>query len=59
MSGLSWIQTSGDAAIATHLEMMNINALVSENRDFFEEIKGLPFRVLRVEEALHELAVIE
>jgi predicted nucleic acid-binding protein len=49
----------GDAAIAAHLEMMSITTLVSENRDFFEEIKGLPFRVLRVEEALRELGVVE
>lgn len=47
----------GDAAIAVHLEMMNIKTLVSENRDFLEEIKGLPFRVLRAEEALRELGV--
>ena len=49
----------GDAAIAAHLEMMSIKTLISENRDFFEEIKGLPFRVLRVEEALRELGIIE
>jgi hypothetical protein len=32
----------GDAAVAAHLEMMSIKTLVSENRDFYEEIKGLP-----------------
>lgn len=47
----------GDAAIASHLEMMSVKTLVSENRDFFEEIKGLPFRVLRVKEALRELGI--
>jgi predicted nucleic acid-binding protein len=49
----------GDAAIAAHLEMMSITTLVSENRDFFEEIKGLPFRVLRVQEALRELGIVQ
>jgi predicted nucleic acid-binding protein len=45
----------GDAAIAAHLERMGIGTLVSENRDFMEEITGFPFRVLRAEEALREL----
>ena len=49
----------GDAAIASHLEMMGIKTLVSENRDFFEEIEGLPFRVVHAEEALRELGVVE
>jgi len=49
----------GDAAIAAHLEMMNIKTLVSENRDFFEEVTGLPFRVLRADEALRELGIVE
>lgn len=49
----------GDAVIASHLEIMNIKTLVSENRDFFEEIKGLPFRVLRAEEALQEIYFAE
>jgi len=49
----------GDAAIAAHLEMMSITTLVSENRDFFEEVKGLPFRVLRIQEALRELGIVE
>jgi hypothetical protein len=45
----------GDAAIAAHLDQMAIGTLVSENRDFLEEIKGLPFRVLRAEQALREI----
>lgn len=49
----------GDAAVAAHLEMMNIKTLVSENRDFYHEIKGLPFRVLRAEEAWRELGIGE
>ncbi len=44
----------GDAAIAAHMEMTGSKTLVSENRDFFEEIQGLPFRVLRAKEALQE-----
>lgn len=46
----------GDATIAAHLEIMSIKTLISENRDFFEEIKGLPFRVLHADEALREIA---
>lgn len=49
----------GDAAVAAHLEMMSVKTLVSENRDFLEEIKGLPFRVLRAEEALQEFGLGE
>lgn len=49
----------GDAAVAAHLELMSIKTLVSENRDFFEEIKGLPFRVLRADEALREFGIVE
>ena len=49
----------GDAAIASNLEMLGIKTLVSENRDFFEEIKGLPFRVLHAEEALRELGIVK
>ena len=48
---------SGDAAVAAHLEMMSIKTLVSENRDFFAEVKEFPFRVLRAEEVLRELDV--
>ena len=47
----------GDAAIAAHLEMMNIKTFISENRDFFAEVKEFPFRVLRAEEVLRELDV--
>ena len=49
----------GDAAIAAHLEMMGIKTLVSENRDFFEEIKGLPFTVLHAKEVPRELGIVE
>jgi hypothetical protein len=44
-----------DAIIAAHLKKMGIKTLVSENRDFLEEITGLPFRVLRAQKALREL----
>jgi hypothetical protein len=49
----------GDAAVAAHLEKMSINTLVSENRDFYAEIKKVPFRVLRAEEALQKLGIVE
>ncbi len=45
----------GDAVVAAHVEVLNIRVLVSENRDFLEEIQGLPFRVLTASEALAEL----
>jgi len=45
----------GDATVATHMETLGVETLVSENRDFLYEIKGLPFRVLRAEDALREL----
>ncbi|OGG54646.1 MAG: hypothetical protein A3F84_13785 [Candidatus Handelsmanbacteria bacterium RIFCSPLOWO2_12_FULL_64_10] len=45
----------GDAAVSAHVEAMGIKILVSENRDFLEEIRGLSFRVLRAEDALREL----
>ena len=45
----------GDAAVAAHLEVLGVEALVTENRDFLYEIKGLPFRVLRAEDVLREL----
>jgi predicted nucleic acid-binding protein len=45
----------GDAIIAAHVEAMNVKTLVSENRHFLEEIKGLPFRVLSAKDLLQEL----
>ncbi|ETW94747.1 MAG: hypothetical protein ETSY2_49250 [Candidatus Entotheonella gemina] len=42
----------GDAAISAHLEALDINVLVSENRDFLQELTGQPFRVVSAEEAL-------
>ena len=45
----------GDAAVAVHVEALGIKILVSENRDFLAEIKGLPFRVLTAEEFLRGL----
>lgn len=45
----------GDAAVAAHLEELNIKLLVSENRDFLEEIKELPFRRLSATQALAEI----
>jgi hypothetical protein len=45
----------GDAAVAAHIEAMGVKTLVSENRDFLEEIKSLPFRVLGAAELLQAL----
>ena len=45
----------GDAVIASHLEEMGVNVLVTENRDFLEELRDLPFRKLSAAEALAEL----
>jgi predicted nucleic acid-binding protein len=44
----------GDAAVAAHLEELGIKLLVSENRDFLEELKELPFRRLSAAQALTE-----
>jgi hypothetical protein len=49
----------GDATVAAHMETLAVETLVSENRDFLYEIKGLPFRVLRAEEILRELGDVE
>lgn len=45
----------GDAAVSAHLEELGVQVLVSENRDFLEEIEGLPFEILRSEEVLQYL----
>lgn len=45
----------GDAAIAAHMEELKVQVLVSENRDFLEELSDLPFRRLSAGEALVEL----
>lgn len=49
----------GDAAVAAHVEALRVDVLVSENRDFLAEIKGLPFQVFSAEEVLRELGEIE
>lgn len=43
-----------DAAIAAHVEALDVKVLVTENRDFLEEIKRLPFQVLRAKDVLRE-----
>ena len=48
----------GDAAVAAHMEVLGVEILVSENRDFLYEIKGLPFRVLRAEDVLRALGEV-
>ena len=45
----------GDAVVAAHLEELDIKILVSENRDFLEEVRDLPFRRLSAAQALAEL----
>jgi hypothetical protein len=48
----------GDAAVSAHLEEFGINVLVTENRDFLEELSGLPFRRLKAREVLVELRAL-
>ena len=45
----------GDAAIAAHLEELEVKVLITENRHFLEELKDLPFRRLSAIEALAEI----
>ena len=45
----------GDAVITAHLEAATIRYLVSENRDFLQELPALPFTVLSSEEAVRLL----
>lgn len=49
----------GDAAIAAHLEELEVETLIAENRHFLEELKDLPFRRLIATEALAELEKVE
>lgn len=49
----------GDAAIAAHLEELEAEVLITENRHFLEELKDLPFRRLSAVEALAELEKVE
>ena len=44
----------GDAVVAAHLEELGIKVLVSENRDFLEEVRNLPFRRISAAQALTE-----
>jgi predicted nucleic acid-binding protein len=41
----------GDAVVAAHLEELEINILITENRHFLKEIKNLPFLSLNSTEA--------
>jgi predicted nucleic acid-binding protein len=45
----------GDAVVSAHLEESGVKVLVTENRDFLEELTGLPFRRLNAIEAMAEL----
>ena len=49
----------GDAALAAHLEELEVKVLITENRHFLEEIEDLPFRRLSAIEALAELEKVE
>lgn len=48
----------GDAVVSAHLEELGVNILVTENRDFLEELSGLPFRRLKAREVLAELRAL-
>ena len=48
----------GDAAVSAHLDELGVNVLVTENRDFLEELSGLPFRRLKAREVLVELRAL-
>jgi predicted nucleic acid-binding protein len=45
----------GDAVISAHLEELGVNILVTENRDFPEELSGLPFKRLSASQVMTEL----
>jgi predicted nucleic acid-binding protein len=45
----------GDAVVSAHLEELGIKTLITENRDFLEELANLPFRRLTASEAMAEL----
>jgi predicted nucleic acid-binding protein len=45
----------GDAIIASHLEELGINILITENRHFLKDIKSLPFQSLNSTKVLEEL----
>ncbi len=49
----------GDAVVSAHLEELGIKTLVTENRDFLEELSGLPFRKLTASHALAELKAVD
>lgn len=45
----------GDAVVSAHAEELGIKTLITENRDFLEELTGLPFRRLNASRAMVEL----
>lgn len=45
----------GDAVIVAQLEAAGVRFLVSENRHFLSEVRGLPFEVLTSEQVLQIL----
>ena len=49
----------GDAVVSAHVEELGVQILVTENRDFLEELTGLPFRRLNASRAMAELNVAD
>ncbi|HEY2990821.1 MAG TPA: PIN domain-containing protein [Candidatus Binatia bacterium] len=47
----------GDAVVSAHLEELGVKVLVTENRDFLEELTGLPFRRINAIQAMAELSI--
>jgi hypothetical protein len=45
----------GDAAVAAHLEELEVGVLVNENRHFLKEVDNLPFRTINARQALEEM----
>jgi hypothetical protein len=49
----------GDAVVSAHAEELGIKTLVTESRDFLEELTGLPFRRLSAGQAIAELKAVD
>jgi len=49
----------GDAVVSAHAEELGIKTLVTENRDFLEELTGLPFKRLSAGQAIAELKAVD
>jgi len=49
----------GDAVLSAHLEELGIKTLITENRDFLEELTGLSFRRVNASQAMAELRAVD